>query len=111
MLCPSLFHFLTLDFANQIYSYFLQALRAKDALQESASTVGINDLLNDDVMRKAVLATHRTPLKKRKDRDDVIIMDLDRQENEEHVVDLTIPSEGGVLENREGSNKFTFHVN
>ncbi|XP_034235358.1 uncharacterized protein C05D11.13 isoform X2 [Thrips palmi] len=90
----------------------MQASRAKDALQETASTVGLSMLMHDDVMRNAVLATHRRPVKKRKDNgDSVIIMDLDKQESQEHVVDLTRSSEGGVLENREGSSKFTFHVN
>lgn len=75
--------------------------------------MGINMLLEDDVMRKAVLATHRQPLKKRIDRDRVVIMDLDKQDRQEHVINLTVnpPPEGSVLENRKETNKFSFHVN
>ncbi|XP_026274006.2 uncharacterized protein LOC113203479 isoform X2 [Frankliniella occidentalis] len=94
----------------------MQASRAKEALHDTAESVGMKVLMNDEVMRRAVIAAHRQPLKKRKDRE-ILIMDLDRQDGQrQHVVERAevtstgLSPQGNVMENREAANKFSFEV-
>ncbi|KAK3919091.1 Zinc finger protein 821 [Frankliniella fusca] len=92
------------------------AARAKETLQDGGEGVGLKVFLDDEVMRRAVLAAHKQPLKKRKDRE-ILIMDLDRQEGQrQHVVERaeiaspTLHSQGNVIEGREATNKFSYEV-
>ncbi|XP_026273989.2 uncharacterized protein C05D11.13-like isoform X1 [Frankliniella occidentalis] len=106
----------TVHFQIPAKSSTTEASRAKEALHDTAESVGMKVLMNDEVMRRAVIAAHRQPLKKRKDRE-ILIMDLDRQDGQrQHVVERAevtstgLSPQGNVMENREAANKFSFEV-
>ncbi|KAJ1526262.1 hypothetical protein ONE63_009417 [Megalurothrips usitatus] len=88
----------------------MQAYRAKEVMQDPSGNVAVKDLMDDDVMRNAVLATHRQPLKKRKDRN-MILTDLDQQESARQQAPETNVEATPLLQSGDGSSKFSFHVN